>query len=141
MCLSFIEVPFNGHAQRECLTLTTLVADVFWNFGQEQILHQDNINNFLNKWLTFVIYWLRNGYAIILWKIFLMNSFDSCVMIWNGNSYLIHYNLFIISDNLYWSLYTNSNSFKEQYFNTYIYSFVEFVLTLLISWALTSASE
>ena len=33
----------------------------FRNFGQEKILHHDNINYFLNKWLTFVITkWIRD---------------------------------------------------------------------------------
>jgi hypothetical protein len=89
-----------------CLTLTTLAADG----GQEQILHQHNINNFL------ITKWIRNNNM----EIFLMNNFDSCVMIWNGNSFLTYYCVFIIGGKLYLSIYINSISFKELYIYTYV---------------------
>jgi hypothetical protein len=50
--------------------------------------------------------------AQLKYEIFLMNNFNSCVMIWNGNSCLIFYYLFIINEKLYLWIYTNSLSFE-----------------------------
>ncbi len=50
-------------------------------------------------------------------ELFLMNNFDSCVMIWNGNSFLTYYCVFTIGGKLYLNIYTNSISFEEQYIN------------------------